>query len=560
MRRAVLTSSTILGLWVLLVLAVAAPLGLLLWVALAGLDASTILFLDDQAFSMMLGELVRNGTMPLLGLPSHLGGRHVGPFYLWIMGLVVAMADGDPVTVTKILTVMKVAAVLLLGGLAYWICSASGFSRLISSSFVLLACCCGVYPWVLRVDWANNFLLVPSVLALCAGYLLFERGPTALSLCAVAWSMLVQTHLSAVPFLLGMATVALGRVRSFRFDESKELPQSLRIVCWIIFVVLWIPPLYYEIHYESNLVALYSAHSVGENQKAGLLSALSKFGSFLWGVVAPFEDNQGNLLAYVCGTSLVLLAGLSVVRELTSFSTGVRWFLLSLGVGTFLMVLGASRVKSPVHEYYFYVLLPLPPLVLSLGAAALYVRSRTSRAQLVKFVAFTCFGVCLLLSWQTRYSGDTVKDWHTLQHAQDIAASILRHEDKLPEERVVPLFFRKRDELRANTIYYFWGKKTFPLMQFSGKLDEFRLAEHVPRAKYFRQVASKALYIECPTRPQFRGGGSRLKRMGTSWVLGDIIELPDCPSCQSCRVIMLKHDKSFSVLATKKMSGTTAPQ
>lgn len=61
-------------------------------IALWGLAPHSILFLDDQAFSMQLGKLILDGISPLTGRPSHLGARHIGPLYIWFIGGVLFLA------------------------------------------------------------------------------------------------------------------------------------------------------------------------------------------------------------------------------------------------------------------------------------------------------------------------------------------------------------------------------------------------------------------------------------------------------------------------------------
>lgn len=542
MRRAVLTSSTTLWFRALPVLGVVIPSVFLIWSALAGLDASTILFLDDQAFSMMLGELIRDGTMPLLGLPSHLGGRHVGPFYLWIMGSVVAVGDGDPVTVTKLLTMMKVGAVLLLGGLAYRICSSNGLPRLISFSIVLLASCCGVYSWILRVDWANNFLLVSSVVALWATYLFFERGRTALSLCAAAWSLLLQTHLSAAPFIAGVGCVCIWRLVFHSDSETRKLPVLIQTVGWGAFAALWIAPLYYEIRYESNLVALFSAHTIKSSEGAGISSASLTFFAFLKGLLTPFTSSTPDVFEYLLLVSLVALGVVGFFREAQNYNARTRWFLISLLVGIFLMVVAASRVQAPIHEYYFYVLLPLWPLILGIAGSSLYLRGHRSPIDQRLLVAFACSGLGLfMLSWQGRYRGDELPAWHTVQHGREIASLVMQIENETIEEGGMPVFFRKSDHLRANAIYYFLGSERFPLMQFSGKLAEFRSTKVLSRARYLRKFAGRALYIGCPRHQQPKNY-RQLKRMGVLWRAERPADSLGCVSCSACEVTLYRRD------------------
>ena len=78
---------------------------LLLWLVFSGVSELSTPFFDDQAFPLALGRVVAEGNFPLNGLPAPDGGRDIGPLYPLLLGLIVAVTDGDVVLLATWITV-----------------------------------------------------------------------------------------------------------------------------------------------------------------------------------------------------------------------------------------------------------------------------------------------------------------------------------------------------------------------------------------------------------------------------------------------------------------------
>ncbi len=498
----------------------------------------TVFFANDQALSFAVVSHIEHGEIALAGPPSHVGGRHLGPFFYWYLAGAHALG-GDVISTVVVTSVLKlVFGVGLLWSLYLTLGGAPSLLALVG----LLASFSFGYVDLLRTIWHPHILLLLSAFFLRVSCSVLQRGSAALSLWLFSASVLVQTHLAAAPLAVGVALVLLVHALTHRsLWTLRRAFQGSSVLWGLLAVSSCIPLLAYEAVGGGNLATLFGAHAGGVRPAAGGISALQSFGAFMlsYGAGATARVGWRLCLTFALGGSVLWMIGLMGRKSLRPYC----WPLAMLAAGTLATGFALLRFPAPLYAYYWSALLPLPALLVAWlvqTAGSILLAAGTTRTQ--QRVCAVGFLVCLttqggvsVVDTVTRYSGEPFLPYHTLAAAEGIATEIRARAGDSPVE----VFPRLHAKVMRNAVYFLLGEKYFPLMEVAWKFKEFRWhpsAEH----REGDSAAQKSFLLICP-RPYRAVLSSMVSSIRLYWEDVADVNLQSCRSCQSCRLVELRR-------------------
>jgi hypothetical protein len=515
----------------------------LLWTALAVLtlgntNPETLQFLDDQAFLMGTADAVRRGEVLLSGLPSHLGARHLGPYYVYLQALLSWIGGADPVVVSLLFTTLKLLTPLIII-YAIFCTGAGGVGAYLAGIMVMLASLSGFTIAILRMDWINYFLILVSALFTLAIVRVVTRGASAVPFFLLASTLLIQPHLSPLPIL---AAGSVGVLLSLLLSKSAAKPCSFseRTLCLLAALVLWIPPIVYEVLYEQNIFAVI-ANNIGRRpQGAGFAEIPAVFLEFIGQVIA------GGALPR---TWLLVWNALCLVLLGRKARMGCRSERICIGIALLqcvAMFIAITQVKPPVHHYYLISL--YGPLLYLWGLAAQeachVVYQRLSRQRLsgpALALATSVLGI-FVWSWIGNLFGllhtgevKLSQPYFSLQHARDVAR--LMREDAGGSSQLA-VVARGGARLSANAYYYHLSPELLGKFMYAPRMIE------LPVIRRGIPLFERGYLVDCGESepPQTPVLGRRLLR---EWVLADEVSLADCTSCTVCRMWRLLRQRGL---------------
>lgn len=311
-------------------------------------------------------------------------GLEMPPFYLWLLSLPVALTQ-DPVRVTQFVTLVNVAALLVL-----WRVLARDLSRLEAALAIALL---ASSPWAhvfSRKIWAQDFLLPATVawLAIVSSHLARPR-PHKVWLGALALSAYFQiypaTWFAAVPIAAGLWLAA----PSIRPRDA--------LVGVLLGVALWVPYLGYQVAVDFDDVryaaatvaqpsgedavlprglAAHFAGALGKSGGTGMEWLLGRDGFAAWSSSTPVRVLLALSLAFVPLAALAALWALvrsgSALRErVRGRALPSRERTLALLTAVFFGVLVQYvSLDLPAIAHYHVVLWPAVPVFIAAGAVS----------------------------------------------------------------------------------------------------------------------------------------------------------------------------------------------
>ncbi len=374
-----------------------ALIGLYFYLVLFSLTPRFIPFTEDLSFSFEVVSRISVGEFPLLGPPSHTGGRHLGPVYYYYLWLAQVVGGGDTYrTIVVAVFGLALAPVFLIGALRQLhrqnnhLCAA------------LLGLLCLQPEWIrmVRDPWHAHLLL------LCISMTLYFwarwiRGTDKSSSWLIVSSVLtVLTHYASVPALGALWSV--GILCWWRETTPSERCVQ-RILCgdgWRVtiiagfLVLLMMTPLaLYELRYGGNLNDLLRGQAM-----RSLLSP-STVAIFFSGLLTKFSVHSG-LLASLGVIFIVLTARLAYPASLVTL-------IALLGYST-----SALRLGPQLYDYFFICLFPM--WILALSAACHWNGHSARRIFVGFFILLTC--VNLAQSHHRLYKPPRLYSFHSLRH------------------------------------------------------------------------------------------------------------------------------------------------
>jgi hypothetical protein len=509
---------------------VALALALLISLTYSNYTIDTLPFLDDVAISFAVGKSVLEGQLPLIGQPSHLGGRHFGPLYYYVTAVALSFAKEDVLTTMAIFAGLKLFGVALAALLAYQIAPALGACAA-AASITLVAV--GPMLSIIRLPWVNHFLILPSALFFLALFFAIRVGPRALPLLLAAATVVVQTFYGAVP-LVGMCIVAtIVTWIVCRYELRAAYNGRAQIVILGVFLLLWIPPIVFEFVYAHNMLRMVSKHFVSPPHTLGLTSAIGNFRSFIdfYALHQLIPESRWGMV----GTIGIVLVALDYIRSIKREARRF-WGVVLCGVGAYIVAL--SRVTPPFYLFYLYSILPV--LCVFMGgvighAAALVIRATAIRSY--RTIAGGAVGILVLVlaaarvhealpSQRGHLSTLPLPPFSSIRHAQEVASVV---NSVRGDERSVRLFMRGDAKHRMNGAYWYLGPASFQRMAYAGFFKELDLFSRGPRSE-----GSLGFLIYCHSDENVPSKRKAFTQLERNWIVGDLVSLASCTTCGGC--------------------------
>lgn len=497
------------------------------------LQPMRILFAEDQALSFAVGSRVAQGELVLLGPPSHIGGRHLGPWLYYLTAAALKLSGGGIEGALKICALLQLTGLALLAALSS--CITSGRERWAALVATTAALGIGNYLDVAFSFWHSNLLLIPALITFVAGYLLLAYGAAFLPLYFFAASLTFQLHFSSLPLLAAFGLVWLCNYRKNECAAGWVRLLGARpaqAMCVAAGACSWIPALVYETSLGGNV-----GHVLGGMQQAsahaGLREALGAVKHFIARFFAGGVLVEGTplpkLMLWGMLAGAVLLLWLAYRRAAPALKR-TAWAIV---VALILYVLMLQRQAGPLYDYYLYALLPLPALCTGLavsGALAL-LRNKDSAGWVRG-----CAGVFILvllyccaafaLGARTGPYPQARHRVYTLGFARDVAQALREDAQREPRVEQFSIVGFNALKLTRDSLYYFLGPAFFSRMHYWE-----RFAEFAPQ----RAEGAHAYLVVCP-KLDWKSMRKLDGVLAQDWELGEYAAMPGCANCRACLV------------------------
>lgn len=512
---------------------------LLVYLALYNLTPETVFFANDQATDFIIAKYAEQGTPPLLGPPSHTGGRHLGPIYYAYVWCIAKLSSFDLFEASLLFALTKIFALgLMLYFLLQMPSNAPPYLVCVSALFIIVA-----VPNItfLRTQWHSNFLPLTSGLAFCSALGLTLYGSRTIPLIMIGLSALLQTHLSAGPVVLGLGIVvfaycflSFSKENWFSLLKSRQFSMALTLI-----FLMWLPTIYFELTQPSNVAKLLSVHGRGTSAKAGFQSALSTAAEFF------YSHTLGKTKAFEFGYAGYMLAALwvfSLIHLILYGNRNERWSLAILCLPVMVTILFLSRFKPPLYQHYYNSSIIVPLLLFVLAQVYAYKVVFKGKAPvafcryaLLLFIIlpalFLPFRVAATLDW---YSKPRMNKIHTLAHARQIVDFIERHSADTP----ALIYPRMAAKLSSNAYVYLSGTNTKE-MEYRGFFPEIPLFDHFVAPKKYK----KSFMLVCPRAFRVTERGL-LRGLSKKWALEEEVNIPAEFLISDCTLYKLRKKRT----------------
>ena len=523
------------------------------------LSASNILFTDDAALSFAVARTMHEGgPVALIGQPSHLGGRHIGPTYYWFLASAFDLAKGNPETVASICSLGGFFAVLLIIALAAEISPVG--ARLWGAAGAALVLSASGYQWIIKVPWVNNFLLLPAALACAALWLVLKQGPKLIPTLLLWLSICAQTFLGSAPLVIAFAIISITQIfskhRITQHEAARVLGSKLIIFLTVLATLgIWAAPIWFELQYPSNLLKIFSLHLSGTETgtvSAGVSASATLICEYFRDFGLGFLGRPGNLFSSpLSGIILLALAIPPLGFWFRRQGKPVTFFFAALGLTLFGFVRILQGFNPPLHSFYLHAILPFPALLIApiFSSAILRIENRLADRSIkgaagIGLIFSLPFALAILavgffnlkdgFLYPTRYVSS---DQSSMAHAQEVAAIIDANRKNLASSDV-RVFVRGENRLRANAIYFFMRGAFESRMMSANRFIE--LPRFLRPARGTEGAEARTAYLlVCgePTKAQIEKFVSKLKQ---PWELQAEVSLDRCSSCNGCRLSRLR--------------------
>lgn len=358
-----------------------------------------IFFANDQATDFLIARQSLLGDFPLLGPPSHVGGRHPGPFYYIFVTLSYLLGGRDVYAAIGITALCKCLSVFTLFYMLRMMIPEGRSVRWCVGLLGILLCLMK-FPYldVLRTHWQSNFLFLIGPVAVLSSFPVLKYGLSMLPVFILGASLLFQSHLSSVPVIAGLCAVVGMRLFTNRGNwPANPINIRLRVFQYgsiFLTALLWSPVVYHEIFYPSNFTGLFTLHA-NPSVKAGVIAAGGLLVDFLLHFMEGSPYREFSVLYKVCAVSL---GAFLVARFLRSVPSLYRWQFAAAAIPPLITVVLLSRFRLPLYPHYFNSSVYFPALLSGLLLSQCYFElSNNKAAQSGRFVAIPSLLTLLLL-------------------------------------------------------------------------------------------------------------------------------------------------------------------
>ncbi len=354
-------------------------IGLLALVALAaavrfvGLPGRGTWDADQGRDMLVLLDLVRDGTIPLLGPPTSIGQFHHGALYYYLLAPAAFLSGTDPTVVVGEIALGSVAAIVVTWWLARSIAGsvagfAAGLAMAVSSSAIDES----------TFIWNPNLVALSSAVALAGAWRARTTGRARWWLvAAIGVLVTMQCHvlgIALLPPVVGL-WVATWRVTPRGPERSRLRLAGLAGVA--IVLLGHVPLAIYELSHDligtRGVLALITSGGTGVSIALPARLLFVGLRIIAWPLTGLLTDGLviGVVAGVLVATGLAWRIGQGPGRE----RMAARWLAATLVLGWLVLVFAAPGLSSvtplPVDHYHAF-LDPIVFVALGLGVAAVW--------------------------------------------------------------------------------------------------------------------------------------------------------------------------------------------
>lgn len=481
----------------------------------------TVPFSEDSGLTWAVTQHGLHGEIPLLGPPSHIGGRHIGPFFYWHQIAVAFLAGGDPFLTVLMLAVLRVLAIV---GLAYLVSKSAHtpFGAFAGGAAVLVTAINFQLLEIVRAPWQPHELLVTGTLFLWSVSRLLDRP----SLSEAPWvlltsSLFVQTHFAAA--LLILPVLACSFPRFILSDRTPSRGYLYLGVGRVLLILVWLPTMIYFLRYPETLSNLLAGSELATASSSGPRHVLSSLAGTVTKLL-PFTPLFPTFVRRILWLT-VLAGALGTNIPLFKAKTAP----LNLGILCALVVyfLVLAAVRPPIYSYYLYPLIPallflLGTLLATCGDAIIKHRVRFAAPILPAILPLVAAGNCWIVLGRT--STDWTQPANSLLHAIEMGDGLRADAGDAP----FALQAFNQSKVMKGAFRSFAGEPGDSLIDGWDRLKEISSPSVGPSSGYL---------IACP-RPFYRERRAIEEKVSEAWIVGEELTFPQCDTCRGC---MLKR-------------------
>jgi hypothetical protein len=514
---------------------------LLVKLSFIDLPSSGILFAEDQALSFATAGRLLAGDAPLLGPPSHIGGRHLGAVFYVVVASCLALAQGDIEIATRIMSALTLISVILLTLLVQRIVNPAW--KWWSAVFVLVFACSGEMVQLLRIPWHAHLFSVFVMLFMWASHSLFTKGIQRAPAYLLAATLLVQMHYSAIPLVAVFTLVWLSQFRSAPFRSEtlgnvRLLFTPLNLTFFTAACALWVPIVWHDLTFGGNTLLSILVNAGTHDAHAGLKRAMANVGYFFRLFLAGgigFKElwDDSRVLVYtllIISSSWFFIRGRSVVRE------DSRAWILALFLGVPAYILATARQPAPLRTYYLYGLFALPfiyGVIAMIGALRALRHSAPERALAVACILLWGTSIRFGLFYNERNaSTGGISEHSSLLHGIEVGAILRKETKELPSTETHTIIGRGDARIIKDAYLLHLGPEYFGQINFSSTMREVSAFSNTPSSPY-------AFLMVCPNPPPHHSR-AMWKEIKKRWHKRSEVDLSTCSTCRQCRMWILE--------------------
>ena len=224
------------------------------------LDQDNILFSGDIGFVFSVAEgIVNRLEVPLLGPSSHIGGRHLGAWYFYLVAFFYFITQKSVLLTVYCMIAVKVLALFIPLYLYSSLIISKKYDYIISvvAGFILILTCCNQQFAPLRMPWHGADLIIGSGILMTGIYYWVFRGQVGVFL--LSSSLAFQLHFGFGP---SVAAAAICGILIKPFCPLNNPSVLFNRICIVLTFFIWIPFVVFLIKYSalSPFASITSGH------------------------------------------------------------------------------------------------------------------------------------------------------------------------------------------------------------------------------------------------------------------------------------------------------------
>ncbi len=513
-----------------------------LQVSFLEMDASGVLFAEDQAFTFAVAQQIRDGHFPLLGPPSHIGGRHLGAFFYYVAAGCLELAGGDLEVGARIFSGLNLLSIALLALLIQKIVTPEW--RWWSIAILMAFAASGNLVQIMRIPWHSHLLFLVSMVFLWTALNLFTKGISHLPLFLLGSTLVTHLHFSAIPLvaafcLVWLYTLRRPEQRALALANAAQLRAPTPILTLLATLALWAPLAWHDITYSQNTLLSIATRTGSHEAPAGILRALANAGYFfrLNIMGGPGFKELWN----ASRVSIYLLLTLSsigfFIRGKRAIRPQARTFITALFAALGLYIAATSRQPAPLQTYYLYPILALPFIFGVIAMIGIFSSLKSGWSERlfavgVGLVWISClrFGV-YYFERDSRTGG--ISRYNSLLHVVEMGEVLREESAKLPSGGAHTILGRGEMGIMKDTYLGQLGSDYLSQMHYAETMLELPAFQTSIPSPY-------AFAIVCPEPPRHHLT-AMWRELGATWKEISEVDLGKCTTCRRCRMWVLER-------------------